>query len=188
MFRRVRQWDIRGANPAFSHHLNYSPGWLFYPQGLHIKNMNAKYHKILKSIKFQVTLFLGKDLNCAGVLTWTFLKVSFMWHLCTQTMIKKTMINDVATQPHYFSQITTDNGNQDIEHKKPKEMPNKILITLNPTQYSYYNISPTRAIPFLCWGMTNKSMTNVAWKPRLSFSKKLFCLVLLFRRICHKHF
>lgn len=45
MFRRMRQWDITGANPAFLHHLDYSPQWLLYLQDLHIKYMNAKYHK-----------------------------------------------------------------------------------------------------------------------------------------------
>lgn len=79
MFSRVRQQDTRGANPAFLYNLNYSPGQLFYPQGSHIKctYMNAKNHKILKSTQFQVTLFLGKYLNCAGVLAWRFLKVPF---------------------------------------------------------------------------------------------------------------
>lgn len=66
-----------------------------------------------------------------------------------------------------FSQITTANGNQDIEHKEPKEMPNKILVTL----LTQLNIHTTRAIPFLYLGMTNKSMINVAWPPRLSFWK-----------------
>lgn len=42
MSRRVRQWETQGANPAFVHNLNYSPGWLFYPQRLHIKYVNAK--------------------------------------------------------------------------------------------------------------------------------------------------